>query len=161
MNVVFEEKQPLPLGWVLLTPAIGICALLVGTLFGGELKTEDYVIGLVVLVPIIVWLKIMRLETRVTPDEVVLRFRGLFKKKKIPISSLGQAEMRKYKPLMEYGGWGIKRGKSGWAYNVKGNEGVQLQLHDGKSLLIGSQRASELEAAITSSPRYRPVRSPA
>jgi hypothetical protein len=40
---------------------------------------------------------------------------------------------------MEYGGWGIKYGKMGKAYNVSGNRGVQLEFTDGKRLLIGSQ----------------------
>ncbi|NLK25486.1 MAG: hypothetical protein GX307_02790 [Euryarchaeota archaeon] len=36
----------------------------------------------------------------------------------------------------------------GKAYNVSGNRGVLLKLKDGNSLLIGSQRAEELDAAI-------------
>jgi hypothetical protein len=36
----------------------------------------------------------------------------------------------------------------GLAYNVSGNRGVQLELVNGKSILIGSQRAGELALAI-------------
>jgi hypothetical protein len=36
----------------------------------------------------------------------------------------------------------------GWAYNVRGNRGVQLELANGKRILIGSQRAEELAGAI-------------
>jgi TATA-box binding protein (TBP) (component of TFIID and TFIIIB) len=52
--------------------------------------------------------------------------------------------------LLEYGGWGIKYGRKGKAYNVSGNRGVQLVFKDGKQLLIGSQRAEELAEAISS-----------
>ena len=38
----------------------------------------------------------------------------------------------------------------GIAYNVRGNKGVQLEFNDGKKVLIGSQRAKELEKAIRS-----------
>jgi hypothetical protein len=55
---------------------------------------------------------------------------------------------RTYKPLSEYGGWGIKYGRSGWAYNIIGDQGVQLELDNGKRILIGSQHAEELEQAI-------------
>jgi hypothetical protein len=51
--------------------------------------------------------------------------------------------------LREYGGWGIK----GWsrrrtAYSVSGNRGVELELSDGRHVLIGSNRADELAAVV-------------
>ncbi|MHC4643443.1 MAG: hypothetical protein ACYS32_17515, partial [Planctomycetota bacterium] len=57
---------------------------------------------------------------------------------------------RTYKPILEYGGWGIRcsfTGK-GKAYNVSGNKGVQLVFTNGKKLLIGSQQPDDLAAAI-------------
>jgi hypothetical protein len=50
--------------------------------------------------------------------------------------------------LRDYGGWGIRKGRSGWAYNVSGDRGVRLTYTDGETLLIGSQRADELAKAI-------------
>lgn len=58
------------------------------------------------------------------------------------------AEARTYRPVVEYGGWGLRWGPSGKAYNAFGSEGVQLVLTHGKRVLVGSQRASELAAAI-------------
>ncbi len=57
---------------------------------------------------------------------------------------------RRYSPLREYGGWGIRYGWSGWAYNLRGHEGVQLVFQNGGKLLLGSQQPQELEAAIRS-----------
>ena len=59
-------------------------------------------------------------------------------------------EARTYRPLLEYGGWGIRYAPfgKGWAYNVHGSQGVQLELTNGKRILIGSQRAEELARAI-------------
>jgi hypothetical protein len=34
------------------------------------------------------------------------------------------------------------------AYNVRGDQGVELTLRDGRRVLIGTQRATELAAAI-------------
>ena len=57
--------------------------------------------------------------------------------------------MRQYRPILDYGGWGIRWGPGkGWAYNVSGNRGVQLELLDGKQLLIGSQNPEKLAQMI-------------
>ena len=56
--------------------------------------------------------------------------------------------MRTYSPITEYGGWGIKWGSGGKAYNVSGNRGVQQEFTDGKRLLIGSQKPEQLDSAI-------------
>lgn len=36
----------------------------------------------------------------------------------------------------------------GWAFNTAGSEGVLVETNAGKRVMIGSQRAAELEAAI-------------
>jgi len=53
-------------------------------------------------------------------------------------------EVITYKPIRDYGGWGIKFGKKGKAYNVAGDKGLQLQLKSGKNILIGTQKTAEL-----------------
>ena len=55
---------------------------------------------------------------------------------------------RTYRPVRDYGGWGIRWGRDGKAYIIVGNEGLQLLLGDGEKILIGSQRPQELEAAL-------------
>jgi hypothetical protein len=58
-------------------------------------------------------------------------------------------QVRKYSPIWEYGGWGIRvsMGK-GRAYNVRGNKGMQLVMNDGKAILLGTQKGSEFMAAM-------------
>lgn len=56
--------------------------------------------------------------------------------------------IRKYRPMDDYGGWGIKHGRKGKAYNVSGNMGLQLFLKSGEKLLIGTQKHVELEAFL-------------
>ena len=43
----------------------------------------------------------------------------------------------------------VRRGLRNLAITMRGNEGVQLDLTGGESLLIGSQSAAELSKAIT------------
>ena len=57
-------------------------------------------------------------------------------------------EIRKYRPIREYGGWGVRIGAKGKAYNVKGNMGLQLILDNDKGILIGTQKPEELEEIL-------------
>jgi hypothetical protein len=93
-------------------------------------------------------LYVLRLETEVRDDALYLRFYPLIRRK-IYFKDIRACESRTYHPIREYGGWGIRYGgKKGWAYNVSGNQGVQLELSNNKRLLIGSQRVEELAVAI-------------
>lgn len=89
----------------------------------------------------------LRLITEVRDDILYIYFYPVYKKR-IPYDDIAFCQARSYRPLLEYGGWGIKYGRSGWACNIAGNRGVQLVLNNGKHILIGSQRADELAAAI-------------
>ena len=90
-----------------------------------------------------------RLDVTVGPDEIVIRFRPFHVRgRRIAIREIVEANARNYEPLREYGGWGLRVGRNGRAYNVSGAEGVQLTLRDGSRILIGSQRSGQLESAI-------------
>lgn len=90
----------------------------------------------------------LKLRTWVYPEHISLRFL-YFHHRRIPLESIVSFEAREYRPIMEFGGWGIRwvPGK-GMAYNVKGNKGVELKLSSGKLLMIGSQEHKKLERAI-------------
>ena len=91
----------------------------------------------------------LNLTTELRDDGLYIRFFPLHLSfHKVPLEDLKRYEVRTYNPIMEYGGWGIKYGKMGKAYNVSGNRGVQLEFTDGKRLLIGSQKPEQLDSAI-------------
>jgi Family of unknown function (DUF6141) len=95
----------------------------------------------------------LKLVTEVREDGIYIRFIPFHLRfQRIAFSEVEQAEARKYRPIVEYGGWGIRYGLfgKGKAYNVSGNRGVQLVLKGGKRLLIGSQRSEEFCRAIHS-----------
>lgn len=56
--------------------------------------------------------------------------------------------VRKYKPILEYGGWGYRIGSKDRAYTLWGKYGLQLEMANGKKLLIGTQKAPELEGIV-------------
>ncbi len=90
----------------------------------------------------------MKLTTQLDSTGLHIVFSPL-RRRDIPLSDIAEWQARTYNPIRDYGGWGIRLGKGGWAYNVSGNRGVELDLTNGKKLLIGSQRSEELSAAIS------------
>ena len=90
-----------------------------------------------------------RLITEVRRDGVYLRYLPFHRRfRKIAFEDIKDYEVQTYRPLRDYGGWGIRYGAKGKAYNVSGNQGVQLEFVKGGRLLIGSQRPQELWQAI-------------
>ncbi len=96
---------------------------------------------------------ILKLITEVKNDGLYIRFFPL-SQRKIAFSEIVSFQVRTYRPIKEYGGWGIKYGKSGMVYNVSGNRGVQLKLKNAKPVLIGSQMPEDLARALKASGKF-------
>lgn len=91
-----------------------------------------------------------KLITLIKHNEIRLRFPPLFSKEKIiTMEVIKKMELRKYNPILEFGGWGIRYGIKGKAYNVKGNMGLQLYFKNGKRLLIGTQKPEQIKWVIS------------
>jgi hypothetical protein len=103
------------------------------------------------LAALIYWLLKMHLVTEVRDREVYVHFMLFWKPRRLPFSAILSVEPVTYRPIEQFGGRGIRRGRHGWAYTVSGDRGVQLTLAGGERLLVGSQRPEELAAAIENS----------
>ncbi len=91
------------------------------------------------------------LTTEVRPSGLFLRYFPFHRTfQQIPLENLRSCQARKYRPIVEYGGWGIRVGFARKAYNVSGNHGVELVYKAGNKLLIGSKKADQLATAIDS-----------
>jgi hypothetical protein len=94
-----------------------------------------------------------RLTTEVRDDGIYIRFHPFHRGfRGFLWEDIESIEACTYRPILEYGGWGIRSGSTGTAYNVSGNKGLQLDLGFGPSgrVLIGSQRPGELAVAVES-----------
>lgn len=89
----------------------------------------------------------LRLTTTVTPAEVSLRLGFLFRTR-IPVSEILDAEALVYRPIRDYGGWGLRGSRGNRAWNMRGDRGVLLTRSDGRKVLIGSQKPRELLEAL-------------
>jgi hypothetical protein len=107
-------------------------------------------------VALLLWIN--RLEIEVRPEGIAVRFCPFHRDwRRFSAQELSECYARRYRPLLEYGGWGIRYGWHGRAYNMSGHEGVQLVFQDGRRLLLGSKEPRQLEAAIRSVMNGNPV----
>lgn len=90
---------------------------------------------------------LLRLTVTVSGETVEVHFFPL-RRRRIPLESLASVEAATYRPILDYGGWGIRLGARGWAYTLSGHEGVILHFKDGSQLLVGSRRSQALAEAV-------------
>ncbi|NKI33450.1 hypothetical protein [Croceivirga thetidis] len=94
---------------------------------------------------------IFRLYTRIDETGIHYKFFPFhFTEKSISWYDVEKCHVRKYQPITEYGGWGIKfmPGGGGRVYSTKGNMGVQLELKNGKKVLFGTQKPEEAQKIL-------------
>lgn len=100
-----------------------------------------------------------RLDTAIKPDGIQVRFFPFhLKAKNFAWDDLEKCYLRTYSPLLEYGGWGVrfKLFRNSVAYNVAGNEGLQLELKSGRKVLIGTAKSEQLKDALIKLGKLKP-----
>ena len=90
-----------------------------------------------------------KLITEVNEDGIYIKFFPFqLKYKFFSFDEIESFKDREYRPIREYGGWGIRYGLSGKAYNDYGNKDLQLVMSNKKKILIGSQKSYEFYKAV-------------
>jgi hypothetical protein len=138
---VFREVQRFrqPWIWVLL----GGIALLMFAL--GPISW----VGLVVVGAVAGFVYSLRLRTEVRTDGVYVKMWPLhWSFRRILWADIERYEAKRYQPIREFGGWGIRWAPGKIAYNVSGSQGVWIEQTDGRAVLVGTQRAEEFVTAI-------------
>jgi hypothetical protein len=102
----------------------------------------------ILLVGVYIRLITIRLVTELRSGGLSIGLRGLWRRRRVPLQSIRSATAVQYDAVGEYGGYGVRSGPRGLAYIANGNRAVQLELKDGRKLLIGSQRPEELAQKI-------------
>ncbi|MGE5363218.1 MAG: hypothetical protein ACM3SM_03740 [Bacteroidota bacterium] len=162
----FTEEQRLRQPWVKFAaiPVMSILAVfllwfaaarfLTGRLSGSSPVADSDMIWMVLIITAIILIilyLLLRVKLTVTVSDKNLHIRYFpLVNRSIELDEILSCKAVRYKPLREYGGWGIRfsiRGR-GMAYTVSGNMGVDIVLKNGKRILIGSARSEELCRAI-------------
>ena len=160
-DLLYREVQYFRQPWlwaiVLAVAGLSIFAmveqLILGESFGSN-PSPDVVVLIISIVfglglPVLFYRANLTME--VTRDGIHYRFFPFhLSPQKVPLGEVKTYEVITYSPLRDYGGWGIRYGSKGKAYNVSGNRGVRLELSNGKRILIGSQKTEALFQAIAS-----------
>jgi Family of unknown function (DUF6141) len=161
-TIKFEEIQRFRIWWawlaVIALNVLFIYAFVQQVILGkpfGSKPASDFILILIGIVPLLFlfFLMSVKLKTRITDYGIYYRFYPFqFKERLIEWHELKDAYIREYNSFHEYGGWGIRTGttKTGNAINISAasNKGLQLQFTNGKLLLIGTKRSTEIQQII-------------
>ena len=110
----------------------------------GSLLWPAFIVALVVAV----WFLRLKLVTEVRGDGLYVCFVWLWPERTIPWDQIRDVATRTYRPIRDFGGWGVRWAARGIVYHARGKRGVRLVLASGERLLIGSQRPEELAQAV-------------
>ncbi|WP_211290291.1 hypothetical protein [Polaribacter gangjinensis] len=156
---VFKEEQRFTQLWLIIL-IIFSSLVPIGVVISEYQKDENafsvemlLVIILLILVPLAI-IFLFKLSTRIDEQGIHYQFFPFhFSDRKISWNEISKAYVRTYDPIGEFGGWGLKGGNifnksKGKAINVSGDIGIQLELKNGKKLLIGTQKEAEAKSVL-------------
>ena len=66
----------------------------------------------------------------------------------IPLRDIETLESVEYRPLQDFGGWGVRGSRDRRIWSARGNQAVRLTLRDGRVVYIGSDQPRTLENRI-------------
>jgi hypothetical protein len=157
---VFREVQRFPLRRIALALASPPCFMLglliwqvmLGHAWGKHPMSNGDVIGWTMFLWLI-YLRLItvRLVTEVRNGELIVRMRGLWRLRRVPLDRIQSVGTITHDIARDYGGYGIRSTREGKAYVAGGGRGVRVTLLAGEKLVVGSQRPDELAAALSGS----------
>jgi len=141
--------------WVLLFIVIGIFiwGIIQQTVFNipfGSKPVSSLVLLSMLIIPVAIAGLIFSIEikTRINAEGVYCSFRPFeLKGRMMKWNDIDKVYVREYSAMKEFAGWGLKYGGRmyGWAYTVGGHYGLQLQLKDGKKVLLGTHKPEQVK----------------
>lgn len=144
-QLIYREEQRFA-GWTYVLVAVAALAAPV-VMWKQGLHGEGYGAFIALVATVLFFL--LRLEIEVRTSGVYVRFFP-FPWKRIDLSHCVRIRSVTYRPLAEYGGWGVRHVLGGRAYSARGDRGVRLDFADGRHTLLGSQHPEALAEAISS-----------
>lgn len=69
-------------------------------------------------------------------------------RKVVPFAGIVSIESVRYRPLVEFGGWGVRGAGKKKAWTARGDRAVVIGLKEGRRLYVGSDHPKRLEEAI-------------
>ncbi|SFS80392.1 hypothetical protein [Lutibacter maritimus] len=108
--------------------------------------------GIIIVLLVALLFIFLKLKTRI--DEIGIHYQFYpfhLNSKTITWNLISKCYIRNYNAISEYGGWGIKFSyfkKKEKSFTTKGNIGLQLELKNGKKILLGTQLKDSLQKTL-------------
>lgn len=117
-------------------------------LFAGDVDWQ-IILSVCVLSSLIIGMAFwfLKLDTRIVNGNINVKLAPILNTN-INRDEISQIEKITYRPIIDFGGWGIRFGKGGIIYNMRGIEAVKLSLKSGKIIYIGTQNPDQLIKSI-------------
>ena len=128
--------------------AFGVLALLMLAL--GEEEAALVLGGMMVMLGMIfgiIFILFHSLSVRISPREIFLSFGVGLLRKKFSIADICSVKVVRNR---WYNGFGIKKIRGGWLYNVSGFDAIEIQLENKRTYRIGTDQPKELLLAVES-----------
>nr|MBC7611589.1 hypothetical protein [Pseudopedobacter sp.] len=160
-EILFSERQKFKQWWVWLILLVvngffffGVFKQIIGgQQFGDQpMSNVEILIALGITLLLTLLFLTLRLDTIIKNDGVYVRFFPFHLTfKHYNWDRLKKSFVRQYSPISEYGGWGLRLGLfgKGTAFNVSGDQGLQLEFSNHKKLLIGTNKPEELNETLS------------
>ena len=157
-KLTFRETQRFKQWWVwaILIASNGLVLTLLLTQFQALLNGAgdllEYVVlcigALVLLAPTVLFL-FVRLDTIIDNERIAVRLYPFHIRYRFYTrQEVAQCSLRKYRPIGEYGGWGLRGSARNRAFNISGDHGIQLVLANGNKVLVGTNAPDEVQAVL-------------
>lgn len=152
-DAIYREKQKPDSIWAILVLAVTfVINWMVYFLYGEDDFSFLYKTVLIALLTAL-FFSVIKLETEISKDKIKFRLFPIhFKWVVIEKKDIQKLSVVSFQPLRDYGGWGLRWVKNGKAYIVKGNNGLRLDLSDGRHILIGTQNKEILKGLFPDNP---------
>lgn len=161
-KVLFKEEQRFKQWWMWLIIAFALLAAIIPLLnaileeqsqLGSSNTARLTLYGILMVLfasVVLITMLFIKLKTRITDKGIYMAYLPFARKwKKYTIADIEKYELRSYRAVLEFGGYGMKkRRKAGQAFTISGNMGLQLYLKNGKKVLIGTQKKQAMEYAM-------------
>lgn len=154
-NRVYNESQNYRGTWVIfliLLIELPTLILMLVLFFSAEEKNEIgialvFVVSILSLV--LTLILNIKLETRVDDSGIHFRYLPFIRNwRLIPKDSIISADVISFKPLIDFGGWGMKANGTTKLFNITGDQGLLIDSGEPKKILLGTLKAKELKSFL-------------
>lgn len=156
---IFIEEQKFTQSWLFIGLAIAFVVVTIpivkdwNTISQGSFsEIMNNLGGFLVILFVFALFNFFKLKTRIDEKGVYYQYLPFhFSYRFIPWDAISKCYLRNYNAILEYGGWGMKfsfRKSKGKSFTVKGSIGLQLEMMNGKKILIGTQKKDEIQRTL-------------